>query len=134
MSSERGQALVEFALGMPLVLLAAFYALGLLDAATTQEAVEAGARRAALAIAGSNDDAQARGAASRTSWLQGQNVSVAIEPDGTQLRCAGTTVLITVSAPGHIGFLLPVTTSWASTQRGVIENAGPQRAACGVGP
>src|SRR5258708_35135530 len=85
--SDRGQALVEFALGLPLVLLASFYAFGLLDAVLTQEAVEAAARRAALALAGSNDDAQARGAAADTSWLRGQSIRAARVPHGSQQPC-----------------------------------------------
>src|SRR5258708_13883416 len=87
--SDGGQGVVEFALGLALVLLASFYAFGLLDAVLTQEAVEAAARRAALALAGSNDDAQARGAASDTSWLRGQSIGVTIVPDGSQQRCGG---------------------------------------------
>ena len=130
MWSERGQALIEVALGLPLVLLASFYAFALLDAATTQEAVEAGARRAVAAVAGSNDDAQARGAAAQTSWLRGQQVGVTVAPADTQRRCSGTPVSVTVSAPGHVGFLLPVATSWTATQTGTIENAGPQQAGC----
>jgi len=129
-SSERGQALVELALGLPLVLLASFYAFGLLDAAVTQEAVEAATRRAVLALAGSNDDAQARGAAGGTSWLRGQPVSVTIVPDGTAKRCSGTAVTVTVSAPGHLAFLLPLATAWTATQPGTIENAGPQAGSC----
>ncbi|HEX9494764.1 MAG TPA: hypothetical protein VGA38_03290 [Candidatus Limnocylindria bacterium] len=128
--SDRGQALVEFALGLPLVLLASFYAFGLLDAVLTQEAVEAAARRAALALAGSNDDAQARGAASDTSWLRGQSIGVTIVPDGSQQRCGGAAVTISVSAAGHLGFLLPVATTWTATQPGTIENAGPQAVSC----
>jgi Flp pilus assembly protein TadG len=128
--SDRGQALIEFALGLPLVLLATFYSFGLLDAAVTQEAVEAATRRAELALAGSNDDAQARGAASETSWLRGQPITVTIVPDGTQKRCSGTNVTVTVSASGHLGFLLPISTSWAATQPGTIENVGPQAGTC----
>lgn len=130
MSNDRGQALIEFALGLPLVLLAAFYAFALLDAATTQEAVDSAARRAAAAIAGSNDDAQARGAASATGWLQGQQIVVTIEPDGLQTRCSGSGVDISVSAPGHLGFLLPVATSWVARQTATIENVGPQAGNC----
>ena len=122
--------MIEFALGLPLVLLAAFYAFALLDAATTQEAVAAGARRAALVIAGSNDDAQARGAAQETSWLAGQAVSVTVVPDGTQKRCTGTAVTITVSARGHLPFLLPVPTLWTATQGATIENPGAQAQSC----
>src|SRR5258708_38921870 len=87
--SDRGQALVEFALGLPLVLLASFYAFGLLDAVLTQEAVEAAARRPALALAGSNDDPQARGAASDTSWLRGQSIRLPILPAGSPQRGGG---------------------------------------------
>jgi len=129
-SNDRGQALIEFALGLPIVLLAAFYAFALLDAATTQEAVDSAARRAADAIAGSNDDAQARGAAGATGWLQGQQFIVTIEPDGSQTRCSGTGVSISVTAPGHLGFLLPITTSWVARQGATIENAGPQAGSC----
>jgi len=129
-SDERGQALIEFALALPLVLLASFYAFAILDSATTQEAVEAGARRAALALAGSNDDAQARGAAAQTGWLGGQNVSVTIVPDGTQKRCAGTSVTITVSAGGHLPFLLLTPTTWTARQPGTIENPGAQAGTC----
>jgi Flp pilus assembly protein TadG len=129
-SSDRGQAVVELALGLPIVLLATFYSFGVIDAAATQQGVEAGARRAAIALAGSNEDAQARGAVARTSWLLGQDAGVTIVPDETQLRCKGTTVTITVSAPGHLAFLLPVATTWVSIQRGVIENPGPQRPSC----
>jgi len=129
-SSDRGQALIEFALGLPIVLLAAFYAFALIDAATTQEAVDAAARRAVAAITGSNDDAQARGAASATGWLQGQQILVTIEPDGSQKRCSGTGVSITVTAPGHLGFLLPLSTSWVARQAATIENAGPQAGTC----
>ena len=129
-NDERGQALIEFALGLPLVLLASFYAFGLLDAASTQEAVESGARRAALIIAGSNDDAQARGAVLSTGWLRGQSVGVTITPDGSQKRCSGTPVAITVTAPGHLGFLLLVPVSWTASQSGTVENAGAQAASC----
>lgn len=129
-SDDRAQAMVEFALALPLVLVATFYAFALLDAATTQEAVAGGARRAALALAGSNDDAQARGAAQQTGWLRGQAVSVTITPDGTRKRCAGTLVAITVTATGHLPFLLPVATTWSATQPGTIENPGVQAATC----
>ncbi|OLC51833.1 MAG: hypothetical protein AUH85_18320 [Chloroflexi bacterium 13_1_40CM_4_68_4] len=130
MSNDRGQALIEFAIGLPIVLLAAFYAFALLDAATTQEAVDAGARRAALAIAGSNDDAQARGAALSTGWLRGQSVVITIEPDGTQVRCGGSAVTITVDAPGHLGFLLPTAARWRAAQPSTIENVGRQAENC----
>jgi hypothetical protein len=129
-SNERGQALVEFALGLPIVLLAAFYAFAVLDGAGTQEAVASGARRAALALAGSNDDAQARGAATSTGWIRGQAVDVRIEPDGSQLRCSGTGVTITVSAPGHFGALLPTAVSWSAVVGTTIENAGAQAGTC----
>jgi Flp pilus assembly protein TadG len=129
-SNDRGQAVIEFAIGLPLVLLAAFYAFALLDTVTTQEAVDAAARRAALAIAGSNDDAQARGAALATGWIRGQSVAITIEPDGTQVRCPGTAVTITVDAPGHLGFLLPTTVRWRAAQPATIENVGAQSGSC----
>ena len=134
MWADRGQALVELALGLPIFLLAALYAFALLDSTTTQEAVEAGARRGALALAGTNDDAQARGAAAGTSWLRGQQLAMTIVPDDTQRRCGGTPVTITLSAPGHLGFLLPVTRRWTAVQSGVVENPGPQRDACAATP
>src|SRR5712691_4469990 len=84
---ERGQALVEFALGLPLALLAALFSFGLIDATTTQEAVEAGARRAATVLAGSNDDAQATGAAGSFGWLRGQTLGITFTPSGAQVRC-----------------------------------------------
>src|SRR5258708_26589717 len=105
--SDRGEAVGEFALGLPLVLLASFYAFGLLDAVLTQEAVEAAARRAALALAGSNDDAQARGAASDTSWLRGQSIGVTIVPDRSQQRGGGAAVTNTARAARHPGFPPP---------------------------
>jgi hypothetical protein len=129
-SNDRGQALIEFALGLPIVLLAAFYAFALLDAATTQEAVEAGARRAASVLAGSNDDAQATGAAGSAGWLRGQAIQVTFDPDGTRTRCPGVPVRITVRASGHLGFLLIVPTAWTANANTVIESAGAQSGLC----
>ena len=129
-TDDRGQALVEFSLAFPLVLIAAFYAFALLDAATTQEAVTSGAQRAALTVAGSNDDYQARGAAQRTGWLGGQPMSVSIVPDDAHQRCAGTLVVVTVSASGHLPFLLLVPTTWTAQQSTTIENSGAQAGSC----
>lgn len=129
-----GQALIELALGLPILLLAALFAFALIDAVTTQESVQSGVRRAASALAGSNDDAQATGAAASSGWLRGQSISVTLSPDASQRRCFGTPVDVTVTAPGHLGFLLPVATAWTATQRVAIENEGSQRAACGSGP
>ena len=127
---ERGQALVEFALGLPLALLAALFSFGLIDATTTQEAVEAGARRAATVLAGSNDDAQATGAAAGSGWLRGQPLTTAFSPDGSRTRCPGTIVTLTVSAPGHLGFVLLVPTNWTATVSVAIESAGARQADC----
>jgi Flp pilus assembly protein TadG len=126
--------MVELALALPLLLLAIFYAFALLDAAATQEGVEAGARRAASVLAGSNDDAQATGAAMSGPWVRGQAVSITFSPDGAQRRCSGTPVTITFSAPGHLGFLLPAPLSWSATRIATIENAGAQQRACGGAP
>jgi Flp pilus assembly protein TadG len=128
--SDDGQALIEFALGLPLVLAASFFAFALLDAAATQEAVETATRRAANAVAGANDDAQAAGAAAATPWLRGQQIALTITPDGSQLRCAGTAVTVRLSAPGHLGFLLLVPTTWTATRDIVIEAEGAQAQAC----
>jgi Flp pilus assembly protein TadG len=132
--NDEGQALIEFALGLPLVILASFYAFGLLDAAATQEGVESGARRAANAVAGSNDDAQGAGAAAGTPWLRGQQISLTITPDGSQLRCAGTPVTVRLTAPGHLGFLLLVPAAWTATRDTVIEAEGAQAGACAGSP
>lgn len=134
MWNDDGQAMVEFALGLPLVLLASFYAFGLLDAAATQEAVESGARRAAIALAGSNDDAQAAGAAGGTAWLRGQEISLSITPPGSDLRCAGTPVTVRLSASGHLGFLLLVPTTWTATRDTLIEAEGAQAESCAGSP
>src|SRR5258708_13281529 len=128
--SDGGQGVVEFALGLALVLLASFYAFGLLDAVLTQEAVEAAARRAALALAGSNDDAQARGAASDTSWLRGQSIGVTIVPDGSQQRCGGAAVTISGSAAGPPCFLLPGATTSPPPPPRTIANARPPAGGC----
>jgi Flp pilus assembly protein TadG len=129
-SSERGQALVELALGLPLIVAASLYSFALLDAASTQEAVQSAARRAATVIAGSNDDAQATGAAARTPWLRGQLVTLTATPNGTQRRCSGTAVTLAVSAPGHLGFLLLVPSRWSATVATTVEGEGAQAAAC----
>ncbi len=133
-SDERGQAIIELALGLPLVLAASFYSFALLDAAATQEGVESGARRAANAVAGSNDDSQGAGAAATTPWLRGQAITLTVTPSGSQLRCAGASVTVRLSAPGHLGFLLLVPTAWTATRATVIESNGPQSQACGGAP
>ena len=128
---ERGQSFVELALGLPLFLLAALYAFALLDAVTTQAAVEAGARRAATVLAGSNDDAQATGVAGATGWLRGQTLGITFTPSGTQVRCPGTPVTVVLTAPGHLGFLLLVPRAWSASAPTTIEFAGAQSGACG---
>jgi hypothetical protein len=127
---EQGQSLFELAFGLPLFVLAALFSFALLDAATTQEAVEAGARRAASVLAGSNDDAQATGAAGSAGWLRGQAIQATFDPAGTQTRCPGTPVRITVRASGHLGFLLIVPTAWTANANTVIESAGAQSGLC----
>ncbi len=127
---DRGQALLELALGLPLFMLAALYAFALIDATATQEAVEAGARRAASVLAGSNDDAQAAGAVGATGWLRGQSLGITFRPDGAAVRCPGTAVTIAVSAPGHLGFLLLAPRAWTARTATTIESAGPRAGAC----
>ncbi len=134
MWNEDGQAIIEFALGLPLVLAASFYSFALLDAAATQEGVESGARRAADTVAGSNDDTQAAGGAAGTPWLRGQAITLTVTPSGSQLRCSGTAVTVRLSAPGHLAFLLLVPTTWTATRNTVIESNGPQSQACGGAP
>lgn len=134
MSNDDGQATLELALGLPLVLAASFFAFALLDAAATQEAVESGARRAANAVAGSNDDAQAAGAAAATPWLRGQGIALTVTPDGSRLRCEGTAVTVRLTAPGHLGFLLLVPSTWTATRDTVVEANGAQSVACGGSP
>jgi Flp pilus assembly protein TadG len=132
-SSRRGdcgQALIEFALGLPLLIAAALLGLAFIDAATTQEAVESGARRSSLVLAASNVDAQAVGAASDTSWLRGQRLAAGFTPPDTSLRCLGTTVTLTLGANGHLGFLLPFQRTWSATVTTAIEQEGPQRDRC----
>jgi len=131
---EAGQALIELALGIPLFILGALFALALLDATATQQALQAAIMRSAVVLVGSNDDAQARGAAETSGWLLGQSVGESFAPAGTTLRCTGQLVTLTVSAPGHLGFLLPLPRSWSATTSGVIETDGPQQAACAARP
>ena len=130
MRNDEGQAMIEFALGLPLLLLAAFYAFALLDAAATQASLETGAQRAATILASTNDDAQAIGAASRGGWIHGQQVAVLVAPNGSTRRCAETLVTVTVSAGGHLGFLLPLPSQWSAQQRTAIESNGTQADRC----
>lgn len=130
MSSERGQALVEFALALPLFLLAALSSFALLDAAATQAAVEAGVRRAAVILASTNSDAQAIGAAQSSPWLRGQDLTATFEPDEGSLRCGGDRVRITIAAPGHLGFLWPVRRSWGAVATTTVETEGPRLQEC----
>ncbi len=127
---QTGQALIEFALGLPLLIAAMLLGLALIDASTTQEAVEAGVRRSSAELAAANDDGQAVRAAQDTSWLRGQRLAVGITPPDTTLRCLGTTVTLSVGADGHLGFLLPFRRTWTATATTVIENEGPQRDRC----
>jgi len=133
-SGDRGQAMIEFALGLPLVLVSVFIAFGLLDATATQAGVEAGVRRAAQTLVGSNDDDRAVAAALRSAWLAGQDVRASFDPPQTTLRCAGTRVRVSLSAPGHLGFLLPLPRRWSAVQTIGIEDEGSQAGACAVLP
>lgn len=129
-SDEGGQALVEFALGLPLLLIAAFFALALLDATATQASLDSAAQRAATVLASTNDEAQAIGAASRYGWTRGQPISATFDPGAASLRCAGTKVTLTLSGSGHLGFLIPVATRITATQRTTIETNGAQAQRC----
>ena len=127
---ESGQALIEFALGLPLLIAASLLGLAVIDAATTQEAVETGVRRGSLALAASNVDVQAVAAANDTSWLRGQRLAAGFVPSDTALRCLGTPVTLTLGANGHLGFLLPFQRTWSAAVTTVIEQEGPQRDRC----
>lgn len=121
---DGGQALVEFALAFPLFLLATFYAFSLIDASMTYAGVSTAAQRAATVLAGTNDDAQAAGVARDTAWLRGQQVAVTIAPGGSIQRCPGVVAEVRVAAPGHLGFLLPIPTSWSVGRTATIERQG----------
>lgn len=130
MSDDRGQALVEFALGLPVFIAAALFAFVLLDAVATQQELSIAARRSMTVLIGSNDDSQAIGAATESGWLRGQPLGAIFEPSGAQLRCVGTAVSLTLSARGHLSFLRPISSSFTASDHGIIENEGPQAAVC----
>lgn len=130
-SDERGQALVEFALAFPLVLLALTYAFAIIDASATQAALVAGTGRAALVLAGTNNDERARSAAlSAPGWLLGQQVSFSADPPQGVVRCAGKLVTVRLSARGHLGFLMPSPVAWSWSEQTAIENEGDSRVLC----
>lgn len=122
-SDERGQAFVEFALGLPLFLLATLYAFALVDAALTQAAATAGATRAATAIASTNDDAIGLQASAGFGWLRGQELALVVVPPARTCRSVGARVTVELAAPGHLSFLMPVTTRWNGSATAFIENS-----------
>lgn len=131
-SDDDGQAMVEFAFGLPLFLLACIYAFALIDAVATSAALQTGTRRAVTVLASTNDDDQARGAALATRWLRGQTVSIEFTPSGsgTTPRCKGASVTIHLSASGQLAFLLPVPGDRTAEGTAEIESEGAQAEAC----